>query len=297
MIASLFLSLSLSLWLIWDEMYADIQFSLKEVSFFSRNVVIICQNENGPCPLLALANGLLLENKISIHPDRTVISLTDLQAMVADYLLESLGSVNAAAEEETLQRQQQLDDVLKLLPSLSTGLNLNVKFFGVSEFESTQELAVFDALAMPLFHGWVVDPRDEPTAAALGKLSYNQVVEKLVSSPDSSSTSEHTILLENFLASTPAQLTEEGLSQLYERVRERQVAVFFRNNHFATLYRFEAVLYLLVTDVGYAKMPQVVWEKLDSITGCVLPSSIFSIAYFSYVDSLSLFLFLFVQRF
>lgn len=258
------------------------QFLLKEITFFSRNVVIVCQNENGPCPLIALINGLLLENKLFIHPDRNIILLTDLQTMLADYLFESLVQKAPLTDVENddnnggdydnnealaLQRQQQLDDVLKLLPSLSTGLNLNVKFYGVTEFESTQELAIFDSLTMPLFHGWVVDPRDEPTAEVFGTLSYNQLVEKLVTLDSGSSSSEEVMLVENFLSSTPAQLTDEGLAQLYDRVKERQVAVFFRNNHFATLYRFEAVLYLLVTDVGYSKMPQVVWEKLDSITG------------------------------
>ena len=34
-------------------------------------------------------------------------------------------------------------------------------------------------------------------------------------------------------------------------MRERQLAVFFRNNHFTTLFRFEDALYSLVTDLGY----------------------------------------------
>lgn len=31
-------------------------------------VPILCQNENGPCPLLAIGNILLLQSNISIHP-------------------------------------------------------------------------------------------------------------------------------------------------------------------------------------------------------------------------------------
>jgi hypothetical protein len=34
-------------------------------------------------------------------------------------------------------------------------------------------------------------------------------------------------------------------------MRERQLAVFFRNNHFSTLFRFGGALYSLVTDLGY----------------------------------------------
>jgi hypothetical protein len=45
------------------------------------------------------------------------------------------------------------------------------------------------------------------------------------------------------------------------------MCVFFRNNHFATLTKHNGTLYLLVTDLGYANVPDVVWEKLDDING------------------------------
>ncbi|CAN0507497.1 unnamed protein product, partial [Laminaria digitata] len=42
-------------------------YRIKRVQFFGRKVPILCQNENGPCPLLAVGNILLLQSNIFIH--------------------------------------------------------------------------------------------------------------------------------------------------------------------------------------------------------------------------------------
>ena len=74
-------------------------------------------------------------------------------------------------------------------------------------------------------------------------------------------------LINTFLSSTGHQLTHYGLHELYEYLQEESLCVFFRNNHFGTITKHEGVLYLLVTDLGYANVPQVMWEKLDGIDG------------------------------
>lgn len=70
-----------------------------------------------------------------------------------------------------------------------------------------------------------------------------------------------------FLTLSGHQLTYHGLEQLHAHVGEGDLCVFFRNNHFATLTKHNAVLYLLATDLGYANTPEIVWEKLDNIDG------------------------------
>lgn len=83
---------------------------------------------------------------------------------------------------------------MAVLPKLSTGLDVNVRFTGVCDFEYTPECIVFDLLDIPLYHGWLLDPQSpEAAAAAVGKLSYNQLVEKIIDckhSADSSRVSE-----------------------------------------------------------------------------------------------------------
>ena len=52
----------------------------------------------------------------------------------------------------------------------------------VSDFEFTPECIVFDLLSIGLYHGWLVDPQNTEIAPAVGSLSYNQLVEKIIAS-------------------------------------------------------------------------------------------------------------------
>lgn len=74
-------------------------------------------------------------------------------------------------------------------------------------------------------------------------------------------------LIQNFLDTSCHQLTQHGLYALHEHLAENEMCILFRNNHFGTLTRHEGALYLLVTDLGYANVPNVVWEKIDVIDG------------------------------
>ena len=74
-------------------------------------------------------------------------------------------------------------------------------------------------------------------------------------------------VVQQFLDESSHQLTYAGLTKLHSHVKEGHLCVFFRNNHFATLTKHEGILYLLVTDLGYSGVNEVVWEKLDDISG------------------------------
>ena len=57
-------------------------------------------------------------------------------------------------------------------------------FSDVYDFEFTRECIVFDLLKIALYHGWLVDPQNGPAVKAVGNLSYNQIVEKMLTSQD-----------------------------------------------------------------------------------------------------------------
>lgn len=88
------------------------------------------------------------------------------------------------------------------------------------------------------------------------------------------------------------------LFRLQEGLKERELCVFFRNNHFCTMFKvwfslidrhfhfydcnilifqfntlrvavifqYEGELYLLATDQGYLNQPDLVWEKLNEVS-------------------------------
>lgn len=74
-------------------------------------------------------------------------------------------------------------------------------------------------------------------------------------------------IINKWLDDTASQLTFHGITKLHEQIKESQICVFFRNNHFSTILMHEAALWMLVTDQGYTRQQGIVWEKLDSTHG------------------------------
>ena len=62
-------------------------------------------------------------------------------------------------------------------------------------------------------------------------------------------------LLQDFLEGTSSQLTYPGLEGLHGGLRSNELAVFFRNNHFNTIFHHQGHLHILVTDLGYLQHP------------------------------------------
>eukprot|EP00891_Asterochloris_glomerata_P002115 jgi/Astpho2/2115/fgenesh1_pg.00038_%23_170_t len=157
-------------------------YKLKRIQYFRREVPIALQNENGPCPLLAIANVLLLRNQITLPANAPDVSQDRLVSLVAEHLLDSnneerLGPSVTIDYKANLQRN--IEDAITLLPKLTTGIDVNVRFDDVHGFEFTDEVAIFDLLDVSLVHGWLVDPQEE-VAASIGQRTYNELVSELV---------------------------------------------------------------------------------------------------------------------
>ncbi|NXL65954.1 MINY1 hydrolase, partial [Chordeiles acutipennis] len=250
---------------------AEVDFyCVKWITWKGERTPVIMQSENGPCPLLAIMNILFLQWKASgvkLPPQKEVITAEELMAHLGDCILST--QPREPSEGLQLNFQQNINDTMTVLPKLSTGLDVNVRFTGVSDFEYTPECIVFDLLNVPLYHGWLVDPQSPEVVKAVGKLSYNQLVEKIITckqASDSSLVSEG-LVAEQFLESTASQLTYHGLCELMAAVREDELSVFFRNNHFSTMIKHKGHLYLLVTDQGFLQEERVVWESLHTVDG------------------------------
>ncbi|GKV38193.1 hypothetical protein SLEP1_g46128 [Rubroshorea leprosula] len=152
----------------------------KAIQFFGRTTPIILQNDNGPCPLLAICNVLLLRNNLNLSPDISEISQEKLLSLVAERLIDSNSNVNNKEAGYLENQQQNIADAMNLLPQLTTGIDVNIKFRRIGDFEFTPECAIFDLLDIPLYHGWIVDPQDHETSIAIGSKSYNALTAELV---------------------------------------------------------------------------------------------------------------------
>ncbi|KAI8047848.1 uncharacterized protein B0P05DRAFT_565268 [Gilbertella persicaria] len=262
------------------------EYLVKTIEWKDKPVQIITQNENGPCPLVAICNVLFLRGDIEIRPpDRESVTFEYLVDRLGDYLLnhvpleDTTKKPKAPLERQTtsecvLTYRHHLDTALQILPHLQRGLDVNVWFDDIRGFEPTAESAMFDLFQVDLVHGWVVDPQDTETYRVLSKSrSYNQTVEKIVQANEmtNASSEEEQKMHEGFIASeflkeTATQLTYYGLSLLLDAIPYDSLCVLFRNNHFSTLYRHPTSgLYMLVTDAGLVSEGSVVWESLNDI--------------------------------
>jgi hypothetical protein len=133
---------------------------------------ILLQTENGPCPILALVNLLSLRGGVFLDHEGDYTSNEIIQ-LIKNYIIKSNSSQK---EDDNLKKN--LDDALYILPQIVDGMNLNVKFKSVSDFEYTQEHVLFDMCAVTLFHGWVVPEHDE-LYEIVNNQSYNSLQEKL----------------------------------------------------------------------------------------------------------------------
>ncbi|WOL13146.1 ubiquitin carboxyl-terminal hydrolase MINDY-2 [Canna indica] len=155
-------------------------YKTKVIQFLGRTTRIILQNDNGPCPLLAICNVLLLRNNLNLSLDVAEVSLQKLLSLVAERLIDSNSNVQDIDDGYVNNQQQNISDAIDLLPRLATGIDVNVHFRKISDFEFTRECAIFDLLDIGLYHGWIIDPQDTDTAAAIGSKSYNTIVSDLV---------------------------------------------------------------------------------------------------------------------
>jgi hypothetical protein len=80
---------------------------------------------------------------------------------------------------------------------------------------------------------------------------------------------EKASIVRRFFESTPSQLSMEGLFHMHSILKEDELAILFRNNHFSTITKHNNTLYSLITDIGYMHDMAHVWETL-SLTGDVV---------------------------
>lgn len=246
---------------------SNVVHKIKKIKWQDIEVPIITQNNNGPCPLLAIVNVMLLKGQITLPSDRSEMSGGELVLVVGNALFDQ--PRNSLPSEMRRHLEQNTEDAISILHKLLTGLDVNIKFSGVRDFEFTGELCVFDLLGIMLYHGWVVDPTSE-VAEIIRSLSYNQLTNNIFAWREEARKNNNNDLLvkamlcEEFMSSSGSQLTIHGLFELGSALAKEEIAVLFRNNHFSTIYKRGDQLYQLLTDQGFLH-ENMVWETLNDV--------------------------------
>jgi hypothetical protein len=266
-----------------------------------RKSPILTQNANGPCPLLALVNALVLSTPadeetalIETLRTREQVSLGLLLDAVFDELMS--GRRGGAAQE-----LPDVGELYKFLLTLHTGMNVNPMFVqdpaatdGPSAlipslmvrpggFENTREMRLYKTFSIPLVHGWLPDNGSEAYVAfervaktyedaQNAQFQEEELEGKLQDeglSPDEQTLFTDLIAIKEFLTQWPTQLTTFGLETIQKSMEPAQIGILFRNDHFSTLYKHPRTgqLLTLVTDAGYSSHDEIVWESLVDVTG------------------------------
>ena len=284
-------------------------YRVRSLSYNGRVCGVVLQQQNGPCPIIAIANVLSLRGHLDLRtpapsqpspshlspsqppqppsssssssssspplspPIRTSITFPELTSLILVYLRSSLLSTvvdkpSPSPRDEAVLANAlaNFDSVSSLLPLLERGLDVNPLFTHTTHFEYTDAIALFDLCQTRLLHGWLIDPSNAALTSALrSHRSFNEASAFVL---DDKAPPREVALVRRWLDESASQLTMAGLRQLLEVVREDELCVHFRNNHFATITKKEGRLLHLCTDEGlYRSAPHIAWVQLVDVKG------------------------------
>ncbi len=279
-------------------------YQIKHIRWFDynksgiRTSPILTQNLNGPCPLLALVNALVLSTPAAMDTalietlrTRETISLGLLLDAVFDELM-------SGRRGDAAQALPDVGDLYKFLLALHTGLNVNPMFVPekhvssgnasltnrAGSFEDTSDMKLYRTFDIPLMHGWLPEAGSEAyiafdrVAKSYETSQYIQFQEEELDAklqtgqsltPDEQQMFSDIHVIKEFLNRWPTQLTDHGLKVMRDTLHDGQFAILFRNDHFSTLCKDPRTgkLLTLVTDQGYSTHDEIVWESLTDVNG------------------------------
>lgn len=271
---------------------------IKEIQFRYLRINILLQEWFGPCALLSIANCLLLRGAIDLPRGKPWVSHTALVRILRDYALRINRVPHDATPEVRANIQANVDASIRVLCSstMRRGVLVNPSLTNVSSFEFSGDLGVFDLFRIPLYHGWVVGPDDEPQLREFfSGRTYNEVQDAIcllqhqydlsatsavtreddeesdndelglrtsASRTSMVGTQEQASQAMAWFARHTSQMTEHGIEELERKMGENELTVLYRDSHFWTLIRHEGKLYTLMTAAAYSECHNYVFQSV-----------------------------------
>lgn len=266
----------------------DTSFQIKTITWseFSFQTPILLQDENGPCPLIALVNTLLLSFEFDsqkvggISNDLKLVGVDGLRTQLLNQpknsikletLLGLVGNLIMSITEISPDYEDSASKLLDILPKLHTGLSVNPNLI-TGEFPPADISTVLftNLFGLNFMHGWVLDS-DIKLIQELETFDEVQlsILEHTNSNEESGSSKDQLYVYSSeWLEDNKSQMTIFGLEKLRHTLEQNEFTIFFRNNHFNTLFKGpDMKLYLLLTDTSFKNSKKIVWQSLTSISG------------------------------
>ena len=260
--------------------------NLRQVTVFGQRKVIVMQSANGPCPVIALANVLLLRGelpsieKLSCGRQDAVVTANQLQQAVLEYITSASSShptpqfSESAREDGTLalfvkspafeQLRQRLKDPRegpRTMQRFYDGLFVEPIHDVIDGFASSEDAALFALANVKVVHGWLMDFESEK-GEDLQNLRTQSYSELQVAATMGDEQPKMSAAAAEFLKNSQTQLTELGLMVLSTELQDHEYMVMFRNNHFSVVVADKGKLYTLVTDVAFTQRNDVVLQEV-----------------------------------
>lgn len=215
-------------------------FQTKTIYFppLKKKVNILLQQRDGPCMLIAIFNSLVLKGKISIE----------------------CGVYSSSSIISTIQNCDiDAYDLEKLLH----GYYVNPSFKSCTEFEDYPDF--LSKLDIKMVHA-MVPSKKHKNYNIIKKYTYDSMIMKIIELQSSSKSSDELKVLSSWYSKLNKQLTSEGIKEIESKIQEGEVQIFFRNSHFACIYKHLNTVYSLITYSQLAAK-NCVWHSLPSSNG------------------------------
>ncbi|OUS49121.1 hypothetical protein BE221DRAFT_216089 [Ostreococcus tauri] len=197
-----------------------------------RSTAIVTQSENGPCPLLAVVNALLLSSEIE-PSDLNRPGVGDVGGCTTEGLTRCLFDVidarlrrrsENASDEVRMSAEMAAAEAKSATSDAARGLDVNVRFDDCERFEFTREMSFFDACGTRVMHGWVVGEGEHggESVDAVGRDGYNRLTERLIELRTTVMESDKADVSAQDEAKIPSEVVEANVERAGDR-EEREL--------------------------------------------------------------------------
>ena len=190
------------------------------------------QQFEGPCPMLAMMNALLLQGRLRFDLAPGVPVLLSFETMIHNYL----GTL--------LSQNFDFATLGRTLRTMKSGMYVNLRFQDVDMFDANcTAFQLFRAFNLPLFHTFM--------APEYQKDSFEERTSNLEAA-------------QRLRHQYEGLYSEKGIKRVYQKMQAGTVAVLFHRSHFWTIYKRsqDNVVYQLVTQANFVK-EHVVWMTFN----------------------------------